>query len=391
MTALSARRLPPAPALFDLVVIDEAATCTIPAVLPLLYRARRVLIIGDPRQLAPVMTLPPAEDARHQQAAGLDPEWIDAGRLAFSRHSAYDAVAAAAGAVHLLDEHYRCHPDIVAAPNREVYQGRLIVLTDPSRLAVRADPAVVWRHVPGRYVRGAAGSGRNLEEAIAAVAEVARIHAEFPTATVGVITPLAAQAALLERELRGTGVVCGTVHRFQGGERDVMVISPVGADGVTVSTRNWLVGQANLWNVAITRAKANLVVVGDRSWWSGQRGMLAALALGAEAPDSVAAGPTPAADALHAAARAAGLRVRRCERRAGQPYDMVLSGSTEDVAVVVDDPAGNADGRALRVLLAQLDIAGQHIRIQRVPAWRCLDEPGTVLAELTGYGSRPPS
>jgi superfamily I DNA and/or RNA helicase len=44
------------------------------------------------------------------------------------------------------------------------------------------------------------------------------------------------------------------VHRFQGGERDIMLISPVGGNGIAQSTRNWLVSQADLWNVAITRA-----------------------------------------------------------------------------------------------------------------------------------------
>jgi hypothetical protein len=68
-TTMSARVLPPRPALFNLVVIDEAAQCSIPAILPMLYRAERALIIGDPRQLPPVITLPSQEEPQHQAEA----------------------------------------------------------------------------------------------------------------------------------------------------------------------------------------------------------------------------------------------------------------------------------------------------------------------------------
>jgi hypothetical protein len=114
-----------------------------------------------------------------------------------------------------------------------------------------------------------------------------------------VVTPLAAQAARLRRSLESAGlaeteVACGTAHRFQGGERDIMVISAVGANGITNRTRNWLANQANLWNVAITRAKALLVIVGDQSWWTAQHGMLARIATGGVDHDtSVTDRPAP--------------------------------------------------------------------------------------------------
>jgi hypothetical protein len=394
VTAMSARRLPPTPALFDLVIIDEAAACTIPAVLPMLFRAKRALVIGDPRQLAPVVTLPDHEDVGFQRRAGFSTEWLESRRLVFSQHSAYDAFAAAAGVSHLLDEHYRCHPDIVAAPNREVYQGRLVVLTDPTRLTPRADPAVVWRHVPGQYARGASGSGYNTAEITGVVAEVTRLRAGYPHATVGVVTPLAAQAARLRRSLESAGlaeteIACGTAHRFQGGERDIMVISAVGANGITDRTRNWLVNQANLWNVAITRAKAFLVIVGDQSWWTAQHGMLARIAIGSVNHEHLGERPARAADALHAAARTAGLAVRRDVPVAGLCCDLVLTGGTQQLAVVVDDPAGNADGHSLRTLLARLDVARRSHAVRRVPAWRCLAEPAAVISELTSEPATP--
>ncbi|ROO58389.1 AAA domain-containing protein [Micromonospora sp. Llam0] len=387
VTALSVRRLRREPAMYDLVVIDEAAQCTVPAILPMLYRAKRALIIGDPRQLPPVVELSDTDDRTEQAKAGLGAGWLDTRRLRYARHSAYDAFAAAAGTAYLLDEHYRCHPDIVDAPNREVYQGRLTVLTDPARLTAPAEPAVRWRDVPGTFSYGPTGSGRNDVEIAAVVTEVAELRAAYPEASIGVVTPLAAQQRGLKSALQAAGLtenlLCATIHRFQGSERDIMVVSPVGAHGIGDRTRDWLAHQTNLWNVAITRARSQLVVVGDRSWWSGQRGLLTAVALGrtstAELPD---AAPGPA-DQLHRALGEAGVAVRRDVALAGQTADLVIRQAGREIAVYVDDPAGDPSGRALRKVLARLDVAAHHGTVRRVPAWRCLAEPEQVATELS--------
>ncbi|MGH3946059.1 MAG: DEAD/DEAH box helicase [Pseudonocardiaceae bacterium] len=386
-TTMSARVLPPQPALFDLVVIDEAAQCTIPAILPMLYRARRALIIGDPRQLAPVITLPGQEEPQHQVEQGLSNEWLESRRLVYTRYSGYDAFAAVAGRIHLLDEHYRCHPDIVAAPNRVVYQGRLTVLTDPARLTAAAEPAVRWQHVDGAFTHGGTGSGANQPELVAVVAEVQRLRAAYPSASIGVVTPLAAQQNRLAKALAAAGlpedeVVCGTIHRFQGGERDIMVVSPVGAHGVRDRTRNWLVHQTNLWNVAITRARSQLVVVGDHQWWASQQGLLTELARGSATGETSTIATHSAADWLHDALRRGGVPVERDVMMAGRRYDILTGGPAASVALVVDDPEGDADGRGLRKVLAWIDVAASTMTVRRVPAWRCYAESDLIVTEL---------
>ncbi|MBV9160914.1 MAG: AAA family ATPase [Pseudonocardiales bacterium] len=393
-TTMSARVLPPHPALFDLVVIDEAAQCSIPAILPMLHRARRALIIGDPRQLAPVITLPGQEEPQHQAEAGLSAEWLESRRLVYTRYSGYDAFAAVAGRIFLLDEHYRCHPDIIDAPNRVVYQGRLTVLTNPALLTAPAEPAMRWQHVDGVFTHGSTGSGANQPELVAVVARVQRLRAAYPSASIGVVTPLAAHQRQLEKALAAAGlgeaeVVCGTIHRFQGGERDIMVVSPVGAHGVRDRTRNWLVHQTNLWNVAITRARSQLVVVGDREWWASQRGLLSELACGSGDGQTRTIVPQTAADRLHAALRRTDLRVERDVMMAGRRYDIIASGPAETTALVVDDPQGDADGRGLRRLLAWIDVAANTLTVRRVPAWRCYAEPDLIVAELIHQRSLP--
>jgi hypothetical protein len=106
-----------------------------------------------------------------------------------------------------------------------------------------------------------------------------------PEATVGVVTPFAPQAEALRKRLRPYDeerLRIGTVHTFQGGERDVMVFSLVVGEGMHPGAVEWVGGQLNLWNVAITRARSHLVVVGDKELWRKRGGVGAALLEAAE-------------------------------------------------------------------------------------------------------------
>ena len=169
------------------------------------------------------------------------------------------------------------------------------------------------------------------------------------------------------------------------------VVSPVGAHGVREHTRNWLVDQTNLWNVAITRARSQLVVVGDHGWWASQQGLLAELAHGSFA--NAETSPTAArsaADRLHASLHRSGLHVERDVKMGGHRYEIMTSGPTATVALVVDDPAGDADGRELRKILAWIDVAANTVTVRRVPIWRCYTEPDLVVAELAMKAHLPP-
>jgi hypothetical protein len=108
-------------AIFDLVVIDEASQCTLPAVLPLAFRAKQIVIVGDPNQLPPVVTLPGDELDELPGVAGLDAGRLRARRQLFGTDSSYGAFRALVDGELLLDEHYRCHPRIAGfsrAPRR---------------------------------------------------------------------------------------------------------------------------------------------------------------------------------------------------------------------------------------------------------------------------------
>ena len=183
LTSLSARRFPTRPGLFDLVVIDEAGQCGIPSVVPLLFRARRALVIGDPMQLPHIAKVPAETDAQLRVRHNISREWLGEHRLSPVRHSAFAAAEQATGGAELLDEHYRCHPAIAGISNRLFYHGALAVLTDtngPGRVAVDAPP-LAWCHVSGEAERRPdSRSWRNVAEAQAAAACVRELLETLP-------------------------------------------------------------------------------------------------------------------------------------------------------------------------------------------------------------------
>ncbi|MFD9970221.1 AAA domain-containing protein [Streptomyces sp. NPDC059011] len=418
----SVRQLELTPKLFDLVVIDEASQCSIPSVLPLLFRARRALIIGDPMQLGHIPGVSPQQEGQARTRAGLSAAQLEHHRLTYHVYSSYHAAEQHGEGALLLDEHYRCHPRIADVVNSHCYGGRLRVLTDVRRQVPghdpvgAADPAPVlgWVDVPsGASARGGDGrSWRNAAEAEAVRRVVDGLLAGLPAdATVGVVTPFRAQKETLARIWRDDDRVrVGTVHTFQGGQRDVMVLSPVAAHNTPPRTTHWVASQVNLWNVAVTRAKSQLVTVGCHAFWQEQSGLPALLAarsapLGAgDGGTAAEAGPPgPVSEAREDLADRlqrylTGRGVTDLERAVpvgGHPVDLLFTDAGRNTAVLIDPGprAGEDPARHLRLTHARGDLlaglpSGGHgakpgpvSRTVRVPAWRIM-AGGTALAPL---------
>jgi very-short-patch-repair endonuclease len=277
VTSLSARgRLPFEPGVFDLVVIDEASQCDIASALPLLFRARRAVIIGDPLQLKHVSTVAPQQDRLILAANGLAE-----GRAAwaYSVNSLFDLARSLCRHEDIVNlrDHHRSHRDIISFSNRHFYRGGLRIATDHEKLKRprTPGPAVRWVDVRGKVTRPPAGGALNMTEAEAVVQELRKLIVEEGySGAIGVVTPFRAHANRirtlvhqdhdLSRILAAQQFVVDTVHGFQGDERDVMFFSPVVSAGAGESALRFLKSHGNLFNVAITRARSELVVVGDR-------------------------------------------------------------------------------------------------------------------------------
>lgn len=281
VTSLSVRgRVPFEPSFFDLVVIDEASQCDIASALPLLYRSRKAVIIGDPMQLRHISALSKQQDQQLLSKHGLMEDrlgWAYSTRslfdLASSRCNSQDIVA--------LRDHHRSHADIIEFSNQTFYEGRLRIATryDRLRMPHSKGPAIRWIDVQGNAVRPGAGGAVNEEEAQAVVTEIRRLVSQGYRGSVGVVTPFRAQANRIQDlasshpdlswRLLEMDFLASTADKFQGDERDVVFFSPVVSTGMSDGALHFLQGDPNRFNVAVTRARASLVIVGNKAFITG--------------------------------------------------------------------------------------------------------------------------
>jgi very-short-patch-repair endonuclease len=275
VTSLSAPgALPFHAGMCDLAVIDEASQCDIPSAIPMLYRARRSVIIGDPQQLRHIATLPQARES--QLAARYSLKEAADEPFTFVNNSLFDlaATSPAANVVHLRD-HFRSHGDIIGFSNAQWYRQDLRILTDYVALKTPGTepPGIRWTQVASRVFRPSGGGAIAPEEAVQLVEEVVRLlgRADF-SGSVGVVSPFRAQANRIRESLyqqltpeamERVELVADTAHGFQGDERDVIFFSPCAGAPMPSGARRFLTKTANLFNVAVTRARAQLRVVGD--------------------------------------------------------------------------------------------------------------------------------
>lgn len=277
VTSLSAKgKIPFQPGLFDLVVIDEASQCDIASVLPMLYRAKRAVIIGDPKQLSHISTISKAQDVSLLNKYRVSMGW------SYSVNSLYaigSSIAEPSMIIQLRD-HHRSFADIIEFSNSEFYDGKLRVATNYDRLKCpeNTNAGIRWINVVGNTIRPSNGGAYNDTEVDEIVNEIKRLVIDNDYhGSVGVVTPFRAQAEKIRKVIEDKPELYNylstnnefqvdTVHKFQGDERDVMIFSPVISVGTSSGALGFLNNTGNLFNVAITRARAILVVVGDMNY-----------------------------------------------------------------------------------------------------------------------------
>lgn len=278
ITSLSVRgRIPFQPGIFDLVVIDEASQCDIASILPLLYRAKRAVIIGDPKQLSHICSISKIQNNRLREEYNIGAEWSYRDRSLYGL-----AFYLAAGKEIFLRDHHRSHGDIIGFSNEEFYREDLRIATNYKKLKLpkNTSPGIRWIDVAGTTKRPAGGGAYN-------EAEIEKIRDELKhlvvdngyCGSVGVVTPFRSQAdkirestqkipSLYEYLYVNNDFLVDTVHKFQGDERDLMIFSAVVSNGTQSPTIEFLKNTGNLFNVAVTRARSMLVVVGNMQYCS---------------------------------------------------------------------------------------------------------------------------
>lgn len=253
--------------LFDVLIIDEASQLPMTR-LPILALARKVIVVGDDKQISPSspgLEIQPSLDAMKSRLDGI----ANAGATYFVGASVYDVAVQRFPRKVLLREHFRCLTPIIEFSNARYYDGRLIPLRDRM-------PTPDWKPLHSVLVSDGYRDGddcnRPEAERIATlIAELVQ-HTEYATRSIGVITLLGRNQAKLIYDLvfealgpakmAAHSVRIGDAATFQGDERDVVFLSTVVSDsgGRSIGAMTGKPHQ-QMVNVAASRARDQLWIV----------------------------------------------------------------------------------------------------------------------------------
>lgn len=281
---------------FQRLIVDEASQILEPQIIGLLTRFEHVVLIGDHRQLPAITT------QRTETTVVSDPDLLQDLGLYDLRVSYFERLYRRCQeqgwhwAYGQLQRQGRMHADIMDFPNRIFYGGQLQTLCDPPDEKHRQH-APLWYDLPGLdpFLENICAQQRvvffpvppedvffNAKTSLAEAALSARIVLFFkhlyelnnkpwhPTQTLGIITPWRAQIAQLRASLTEAGldldtVTIDTVERYQGGAREIIIVS------TCVHSESQLASLVSLgeggvdrkMNVALTRAREHLIVLGN--------------------------------------------------------------------------------------------------------------------------------
>ncbi len=257
--------LPMKPGLFDVVIIDEASQCDIASCFPILFRAKKAVVVGDDKQLPHLSFLEKAKEQSFLSQYGITDRYQLMWR--FRTNSMFDLANYYSMHPVLLDEHFRSLPPIINYSNKEFYGGRIKVMRRNDNSKKVLETVVV----PDGKVDFDAT--RNLPEIEALVKRLHEIVVEDERknpdnpVSIGIISPFRAQVeqlkisvakVLSEHMMEKHQIEIGTAHTFQGDERDIILISWAYANNSFPQSLIFL-QKPNLFNVAITRARYQMI------------------------------------------------------------------------------------------------------------------------------------
>lgn len=248
-TNISSSRLGTANHTFNLVIMDEAGQSNIAHALLPIARAESLLLVGDTNQLKPVIVL---EDIINDY---LKKEYSISDDYDYRKYSILDIMKKHDNISKniMLTYHYRCGKKIIDFSNKRFYNGKLNLeyLKEDGNLSL-----LNVKNINSKL------RNENYEEAKAIIEYIKRNQLK----DTAIITPFKNQQNLItkminENEIKD--VTCGTIHQVQGDEKNTIIISTSISLKTSRKTFEWIKNNSEITNVAVTRAKKNLIVVSD--------------------------------------------------------------------------------------------------------------------------------
>ena len=255
------------------LLVDEAGQATLPSVCGPLWRAKRAILIGDTLQIPPVVTTPKGLGRLLQDHYGVaDNHWSPIHHAAqFLADRVTTTGTTIGGPTEVwtgipLRAHRRCAEPMFSIANTIAYDLQMVSVITETDEDIPTGPSG-WIDVTG--------DGEAENHCIPAEVQIVGDLLQELKAYAGgifVISPFKSIADTCanrynDKERR---VECGTIHTFQGKEADLVLLI-LGTTANNKRARNWVAATPNMLNVAVTRARHRLYVIGNRTAWAAHR------------------------------------------------------------------------------------------------------------------------
>ncbi len=272
--------LPLKPGMFDVAIIDEASQCDIASCFPIMYRAKKTIVVGDDKQLPHLSFLEKAKEQSFFTQYNIPDKYQLMWR--FRTNSVFDLANYYSTCPILLDEHFRSLPPIIDFSNEQFYGGKLRIMNKET------DLKNVLELITVKNAKVDLDTTKNLAETEELIKRLQELISEDEEKkpknplSIGIISPFRGQVEQIKKAIsqiipdklvKKHQIEVGTAHTFQGDERDVMMLSFAIADNSHLQSLMFL-QKANVFNVAITRARKKLIVFCSREATSLPQGLL---------------------------------------------------------------------------------------------------------------------
>ncbi len=277
------RNFPLSPGIFDYVIFDEASQVDLPSAAPALYRAKRAIVVGDPKQLCHIASITYEKDKELAKFNNLT-EYKDIypSKIRYRDVSLYKAAENSLNHTPImLIHHYRSEYQIFDLCNKVFYKGSLRIMTDLnySQYPDSLPRGVHWINCNGEAIKSKIGGRINKEEAKCVYETFKEVLQRISDTnlSVGIVTPYTSQqdeifklisnsSSISKELLKKHNVEILTAHKFQGSEKDIMIFSLVLASHGNGNSEQWYNNYPQILNVALSRAKYLLYIIGDQNF-----------------------------------------------------------------------------------------------------------------------------
>ena len=234
---------------FDYLIIDEASQVDLITGALALYNAKNAVIVGDRKQLPNVI---PTDSL--SKIEELSKKYNIASNYDYVKQSFLTSIIESLNYVNkvLLKEHYRCHPKIINFCNKKFYNNELIILTEDKG---EEDVMKVYITVKGSHARGHYNQ-RQID--IIDKEIMPELKQKLSVDEIGIVSPYNEQKIRLQDAINNENIQIDTVHKYQGREKDAIIITTVN------NQISEFIDDPKMLNVAITRSKRFLRLVVSR-------------------------------------------------------------------------------------------------------------------------------